>query len=173
MKRVPMAFHEDFDRLCSALQDKGALLVVEDRHGKPNVMTIGWGTVGVIWRRPVFGVLVRPSRYTHDLLREAETFSVNVPDHDLEEALETCGSRTGREVDKFELGHLTAVKGLLSGTTVVGEAKWFYECRILHRNDVEGASLPREILNQYYPSSDFHTVYFGEILHAYRRSPTP
>ena len=63
----------------SRLTDPGLLLVSAAGDGKPNAMTIGWGTVGVIWGKPIFVVLVRPSRYTYSLLEASDSFTVCVP----------------------------------------------------------------------------------------------
>ena len=52
----------------SRLRDPGLLLAAAGADGKPSAMTIGWGTIGVIWSKPIFTVLVRPSRYTFKLL---------------------------------------------------------------------------------------------------------
>ena len=46
----------------------GGLLLVAGTKGNP--MTIGWGTVGIIWHLPVFVVLVRPSRYTFEFMEQ-------------------------------------------------------------------------------------------------------
>jgi flavin reductase (DIM6/NTAB) family NADH-FMN oxidoreductase RutF len=42
-----------------------------------------------------------------------------------------------------------------------------YECRTVHRNDLEPGSLTQAILDQFYPQGDFHRVYFGEVVAAY------
>ena len=48
---------------------KGAFLTTH-ADGKTNTMTIGWGYLGFSWRKPVFGVMVRHNRYTHQLLEK-------------------------------------------------------------------------------------------------------
>jgi flavin reductase (DIM6/NTAB) family NADH-FMN oxidoreductase RutF len=70
----------------TVLGSYGALLVANDHQGKPNVMTIGWGTIGSIWARPVFLVLVRPSRYSYTRLEEAGDFTENTKKAILEKA---------------------------------------------------------------------------------------
>ena len=83
------------------MTNDGLLLVSEGRHGKPNAMTIGWGTIGWVWRGPVFLIFIRPSRYTYELLEEAGDFTVNVPPPELAEVLSFCGGFSGRDRDKF------------------------------------------------------------------------
>ena len=46
---------------------KGAFLTTA-AGGRHNTMTIGWGALGNIWGKPVFTVMVRHSRYTHELI---------------------------------------------------------------------------------------------------------
>ena len=41
--------------------------------GKPdqfNTMTVSWGTMGWLWKKPVCNVFVRQSRYTHKFVEE-------------------------------------------------------------------------------------------------------
>jgi flavin reductase (DIM6/NTAB) family NADH-FMN oxidoreductase RutF len=83
------------------LKDPGLLLVGAKKNGKRNVMTIGWGFVGVMWRLKVFVVLVRPSRFTHEFVEEGSEFTVNVPDEGMEKAGAHCGEVSGREHNKF------------------------------------------------------------------------
>ena len=51
-----------------AFDEGRVLLVSQGKEGLPNVMAIGWGTIGWVWGRPIFSVLVRPSRYTYKLM---------------------------------------------------------------------------------------------------------
>ncbi|OPX34868.1 MAG: flavin reductase, partial [Desulfobacteraceae bacterium 4484_190.1] len=57
---------------------EGAFLTV--RAGEAlNTMTIGWATIGYVWRKPVFMVLVRDSRHTFGIIEKAADFTVSVP----------------------------------------------------------------------------------------------
>ena len=87
------------------------LLASVDTQGKPNVMTIGWGAVGTIWGRPIFMILVRPSRYTFNLINATGEYTVNVPIPELGDAVSYFGSVSGRDQDKFKVKGLTATQG--------------------------------------------------------------
>ena len=69
MAKVTIPYTDFFAETMRRMRDDGLLLVTTDAGGKPNVMTIGWGTIGSIWGRPVFVVLVRPSRYSYSPYR--------------------------------------------------------------------------------------------------------
>ncbi len=82
---------------------KGGFLTVKDKNGRVNTMTIGWCNIGYEWARPIFTVLVRQSRYTHELLENVEDFTVSIPlDINMNKALGFCGSKSGRDFDKFK-----------------------------------------------------------------------
>ena len=48
----------------------GGILVTTKVGDKVNPMTIGWGTIGIQWGKPIFIAFVRESRYTKQLLEE-------------------------------------------------------------------------------------------------------
>ena len=55
------------------------ILVTAKADGPANPMTIGWGTLGVEWSKPIFTVFVRQSRHTKALLDQNGEFTINVP----------------------------------------------------------------------------------------------
>ncbi|MGC8839791.1 MAG: flavin reductase family protein, partial [Anaerolineae bacterium] len=146
------------------LEDPGLFLVTQGREGRPNVMTIGWGTVGFIWGKPIFCVLVRPSRYSYHLLEEGGAFTVCVPSEAQYDAADFCGTRSGRECDKFRECGLEALPSLQVQVPGIAGCPVIYECRVVHRSDVVPEHLAPEIRADAYPKGDFHRVYFGEIL---------
>ncbi|MGQ9458171.1 MAG: flavin reductase family protein [Anaerolineae bacterium] len=148
----------------SLLEDPGLFLVTQGRDGRPNAMTIGWGTVGFIWGRPIFSVLVRPSRYSYRLLEESQAFTVCVPSEAQYDAVDFCGTRSGRECDKFRECGLEALPSLRVEVPGIARCPVIYECQVAHRSDVVPEHLIPEVCTSAYPKGDFHRVYFGEIL---------
>jgi len=73
----------------------GLLLVSANAEGKPNGMTIGWATLGIIWGKPILTVYVRPSRFTYLLMEATADFTVNVPAPGMEEVVQYCGTALG------------------------------------------------------------------------------
>ena len=156
------AMAETLDRL-----GKEGLLLMTGSEGNP--MTIGWGTIGIIWSLPVFAVLVRPSRYTFKFMEEHPEFTVNVPDSAMKEQVAFCGAKSGRDLDKVKECGFTMVKGERVSVPYIEECPLHYECRTIHRNNVLNADLIPEIVKEYYPAGDFHRLYYGEILGVYRK----
>ena len=167
MAKSTIRYTDYYAQTIQRMRQDGLLLVSVDAAGKPNVMTIGWGAIGSIWGRPVWIVLVRPSRYTYSRLEEVGEFTVNVPPRELAAAVNLCGTVSGRDRDKFQEAGLTWTRARQVRPPIIAECVVHYECRVLHRNDVVPEALVQAVLDDAYPAGDFHRVYFGEIVAAY------
>ncbi len=163
-----MKYTENFDGLCEALEGAGAFLVVEDKHGRVNTMTIGWAQVGFIWGQPIMTVLVRPSRYTHTSLKNATHFSVCVPKRgELKKELAFCGSKSGRDYDKIRACAMTLKEGAEKGLKYLDGCALVYQCGIYGKTELKRETMPAPALAAYYPGHDApHTLYFGKIIKA-------
>jgi len=166
MAKEKIDFTAHYEAMMRALTSRGLLLGSYDAAGKANIMTIGWGSLGSIWGIPLWIVLVRPSRYTYRCIEHSGCFSVNVPPADMAMACATCGSSSGRDVDKFAECELTEQKGSSVLAPTVAECPIIYECQVVHDNDILPAKLADEILSGSYVDGDFHRIYFGKILSA-------
>ena len=167
MAKVEVRYTDYFAQTIQRMREDGLLLVTMGADGKANVMTIGWGIIGSIWSRPVFIVLVRPSRHTYSRLEQVGDFTVNVPPRELAAAVSHCGTVSGRDHDKFQEMQLTPIPSREVRPPIIKECVVHYECRTLHRNDVAPDALAQTVRGEFYASGDFHRLYFGEIVAAY------
>ena len=97
---------------------------------KPNLITIGW--TGTICTQPsMVSISVRPERYSHHLIKDSGQFAINLPTRQLVRAVDWCGVKSGREVDKFAACHLHAAPGsVLTDCPVLEESPVNLECRV-------------------------------------------
>lgn len=146
----------------------GAFLTVKSGD-KVNTMTIGWGTIGFMWNRPVMMVMVRYSRYTHELIKDAADFSVSVPlDGHLKKALAEAGSKSGRDLDKFAAFDITAEAARSINSPVISDCGLIYECRTLYKQPMEPGILDEVLDGKMYKDKDYHVLYYGEIVAKYK-----
>lgn len=164
MEYVTVPFMTYVLETLSRLSEPGLLLVTASKDGKPNAMAIGWATIGVVWGKPIFAVLVRPSRYTYKLLEESDSFTVCVPSRRFHDVVNFCGTRSGRDHDKFAECKLQILPSTKVKAPGIAGCPVIYECHIVHKNDIAPATLTSEIRASAYPKGDFHRVYYGEIL---------
>ena len=148
---------------------RGAFLTVKCRH-HVNTMTIGWGTIGVVWSRPVFVVGVRTSRYTFKLIEQAPDFTVTVPvTGSCKQELAFCGSRSGKVVNKFDACNLKVRPSEGVDTPTISIEGMHFECRTLLRTPMTPDLMAVE-LSDFYGAKDYHTFYYGEILGCSRQT---
>jgi len=145
----------------------GLLLVAQGKKGKPNAMTIGWGFLGTIWRRPVFVVAVRLSRHTHKLLEESDSFTVCLPGKGMEKWLDFCGIKSGRDMDKFKELGMTAAKGFKVKAPYIEECPVHFECQILYKDEMRPGDLLKAVEDEVYQTKDMHVIYYGEVKAVY------
>lgn len=55
---------------------KGAFLTVKAGPDL-NTMTIGWATIGFVWRKPILMVAIRDSRHTFGVIEKASDYHLN------------------------------------------------------------------------------------------------
>lgn len=150
------------------LNGDGAFLVAVDADGRPNPMTIGWLQLGTVWSRPVCHVLVRPSRYTHGCVKTSGAFTVNVPFGAMMEELRVCGSRSGRDLDKFSELSLRTTPGSQVKVPLLADCSVAYECRVVACAELDPTGILDEAIRaKYYPRGDLHTMFLGEIVAAW------
>lgn len=164
MERLPVAPDYQFDQTLAALTNPGLLLAANKPAGPANVMAIGWATLGIIWGKPIFQVLVRPSRYTYEFIEASGCFSVNVPAANMRRWVGICGSKSGRDVDKFADYGMAYRPCQTVAAPAIDGCPMVYECRVVHYNDLIPAHLDAEIEASAYGGHDYHRIYFGEIL---------
>ena len=155
----PALARETHDRMAG----EGILLAALTPEGRLNPMTIGWGVFGWIWGRPIFTVLVRPSRHTYACIEATGDFTVNVQPNERKDIPEHCGTVSGRDRDKLAELKLTELRSGRISSRGIAECPIVFECRVVHRNDILPPELTGAIRSEYYPEGDFHRVYFGEI----------
>jgi len=144
---------------------EGAFLTVKADKGT-NTMTIGWGLIGYAWRKPVLMVLVRTSRHTYGFIEKASDFTVTVPTTDMHEALMFCGTKSGRDVDKYKACNLELAKAQKVVSPIIKTPAIQFECKILLKTPMDPKCLDKECQGLY-PAKDYHTLYFGEIVECY------
>ncbi len=159
-KEIPLA-ELDFDPFTRI--GKQWMIITAGDEDKSNLMTASWGGAGVMWFKNVVTVYLRPQRYTKEFVDANDTFTVSFLPEEYREALNICGSVSGRDVDdKWKEAGLTPY--YVDGTTGVAEAEVILVCRKQYHQELKEECFDvKEDDVKNYPDKDYHTMYFGEI----------
>ncbi len=94
---------------------------------RDNIITLAMCHV-FSFKPPYLGIGVAPRRFSHGLLKESNEFAVNIPDKSMLRPTEICGSKSGRNVDKFEASGLTREKASRISAPLIAECPVNIEC---------------------------------------------
>ena len=96
---------------------------------KPNIITIAW--TGTVCSDPAMVYIsVRPSRYSHGIIRDTGEFVINLVNRKLLRATDWCGVKSGRDVDKFKEMHLTVQESRKIKAPGILESPVNIECKV-------------------------------------------
>ena len=142
-------------------------LVSAGSKKRANAMTISWGGVGVLWGKNVVFIFIRDSRYTKELIDTYDLFSVSFLNDSYREALNYCGSHSGRDGDKMETAGLTW--NYKHSIPFVDEGNLILLCEKLSATRITDDSFLSPHIKDWYPDGDMHTMYVAEIIEVMAR----
>ena len=118
------------------LLNHGPTTLVTTAHGgRRNVMAAAW-VMPLDFEPPKFAAVVAADTFTRELLDAAGECVLQVPTTEQLQLTYDCGSRSGRDGDKFTaLGIGTSAASLVAAPLVDGCAAWL-ECRVLAEPDL-------------------------------------
>lgn len=106
-----------------------AVLVTSRYNGVSDVMTAAW--TGIINTKPSKTYIsVRKSRFSYDLIRNSGVFAINLTTESLAFAVDFCGVRSGRDIDKFEHCSLKTVEAAKTDLPLIADSPVCLECRV-------------------------------------------
>jgi len=118
------------------------------KASKANIITLAW-QMPVSHHPKLVAISISPKRFSHQLIKKAGEFVINVPPRELLPQVHFCGTVSGREVDKFSQAHLTPVPSLHLKSPLIKECLGHLECKLY--KEIEAGD---------------HTLFVGEIIEA-------
>ena len=95
----------------------------------PNIITIAW--CGTLCTSPAMTYIsVRPERFSYGLIKESGEFVINLSTEALARAVDFCGVRSGKDVDKFKECNLTASESIKVSAPSIEESPVNIECKV-------------------------------------------
>lgn len=130
-----------------------------------NTLTIGWGSIGVLWRKNVFTAYVRGSRHTNDYLINSDYFTISYYDEKYRKDLTMYGTLSGRDVNKDEISGFTPT--LFDGQVSYKEANVVIVCKKIYFDVFNKDLFLDDSVVKFYEASKtdetVHYFYIGEI----------
>jgi len=112
-----------------ALYPVPVVLVSSANRNKTNIITIAWCGV-VCSKPPLLSISIRPSRYSHAIIKESGDFVINIPSEDIIKKTDLCGITSGRDKDKFKLCGFTKIASSKISSPMIEECPVNIECKV-------------------------------------------
>lgn len=95
-----------------------------------NIATIAW--TGILNSEPmIVYVSIRPSRFSNEIITKTKEFVINLPDEKLVKVADFCGTKSGRDVNKFETCSLTKRQSDKIDVPYIEECPINLECKVI------------------------------------------
>lgn len=106
-----------------------AVLVTSKKDDNVNVFTAAW--VGTACTKPpIITVSIRPERLSYDYINSSKSLVINLPSRKMVRAVDFCGVRSGRDVDKIKTCNFTLDKGITVDVPSIRECPVSLECTV-------------------------------------------
>ena len=97
--------------------------------GKQNILTVAW--TGVVCSDPAMcSISIRPGRFSYEMIRKSGEFAINLTTAAMARAVDWCGVKSGRDLDKFKEMKLTATPAKHIRAPLIAESPVNLECRV-------------------------------------------
>ncbi|MCR4561659.1 MAG: flavin reductase family protein [Bacilli bacterium] len=160
-KAIPYENISTYKDPISLFNEDGVVLVRDKEKGKVNPITIGWGSIGVLWGKPCCTIFIHESRYSKHLLDEEDFFSVCFLPKEQKKMVAYFGKFSGRDVDKIKESGLEVVDG---DYPFLKDSELVIFCKKVGQTKFDESKISLPDIKNWCQQSGVHSIYFGEIV---------
>lgn len=140
----------------------GAVAVAKGSEGE-NSLTIGWGGLGVLWRKPTLTIYINKKRYSKKIFDNASYFSVCFFNKKYNKELgQFYGTLSGKHIDKIHNGPFTI--DYYEDIPFYKESEIVIFCKKIGQSDFDINLINLENIVEWYKQDGVHTIYQGEVI---------
>lgn len=140
---------------------------------KFNSMITSWGGWGIQFGKPAVFHMLRSNRYTLELIREQDKYTVSFFDEKYKQDIMPFGRQSGRDSNKMTETQLSPVQ-TPNGRMAYKEASIILECTLqgvttVSPDDFKNEDNRKFITDAYAETGDYHKIVFSEITNVWIR----
>lgn len=120
---------KEFWKAGNMLYPLPAVMVSCGNIEKSNIITISW-TGTICTNPPMVYISVRPERYSYNIIKNSGEFVINLTTKSLAKAVDYCGVKSGKDLDKFKEMKLTPIKSKKIDAPYIQECPVNIECKV-------------------------------------------
>jgi flavin reductase (DIM6/NTAB) family NADH-FMN oxidoreductase RutF len=149
------------------LVGKDFYAITAGKEGNYNSMVGSGGGLGMLFKKPTTWCLLRTDRYTLEIIRKEQTYTLSYFPNEYKEQMLFLGSKSGRDSEKMKEVKLSSVQ-TPSGDMTFKEATLIIECNLTaittpNPNDFYSQESKDYIDEAYKDANEYRKLVFGEI----------
>lgn len=117
------------DKVYPAFYPNPAVLVTCKHGEEESIITISWGGTAASDPPQVF-ISIQPKRFSHHIIKESGEFVINFPTIDQLGAVKLCGTKSGRQLDKWQSCSFTKEVASKVNVPMIAECPANMECTV-------------------------------------------
>lgn len=141
---------------------KSGLLTAAREDGAVNTMTVSWGGSGILWGKEVCFIFVRPERHTFEFCENGSCMTLSFFGKEKSDTLAYCGTKSGRDVDKFKECNLKYTVN--NGACIFDDAEITVVLKKLYAQDLKEECFVTELAKPFYKDGGYHKMYICEVV---------
>ncbi|RLB07046.1 MAG: hypothetical protein DRG50_03930 [Deltaproteobacteria bacterium] len=123
-----------------------ALATTLSKDGRANIIGLAWWTI-VSWEPKMIVISVGHKRYSHECLEHCGEFVLCLPSEEQKEGAWLCGTKSGREIDKFQEAGFQQIPAKVVAPPIIEGSTVAYECKVTDK-----------------VNAGDHTLFIGEVV---------
>jgi flavin reductase (DIM6/NTAB) family NADH-FMN oxidoreductase RutF len=108
------------------------IAVTLDKRERPNLIGLSWWTF-TSWDPLMIAISVGRRRYSHECLEHHKEFALCFPSEEQAKDAWLCGTKSGRDTDKFQLTNFKPLQAINISVPVIDGVTVAYECKIVNQ----------------------------------------
>ncbi len=147
------------------------LLSTRNENNKSNLITLDW-VMPVSIDPPLLGASIGVNRFSEQILKSSDDFVISVPTKNMLKEVWFAGTKSGRNLDKFQEAKLTKIESNIVNSYSLEEAVANIECKIrekkrfgdhfLYVGEIVGGTYNDDFFDNGRPSTDLES---GLLMH--------
>lgn len=121
------------EKIYRLLYPMRVVLVTASYEEKDNIMPAAW-CYPLSADPPIFGVAISKKRFTYELIHKSRFYAINLASSAMKDGVKICGSKSGRDNDKFALTGWKKEKG--KKVTLIAESPASVECELIDEYEI-------------------------------------
>lgn len=110
-------------------------LIVSGNGDNTNIISIAW--IGITGSNPPsIGISLKKNRYSLELIRQTNEFTINIPSTSDMIKTDYCGLVSGKNTNKFKDTNYTALKSHKVKTPIIKECPYNIECKVIKEVEI-------------------------------------